>query len=754
MLVIIFMASVFLSASLLFLVEPMIAKMMLPMLGGTPAVWNTCLVFFEVLLLAGYLYAHATIKWLSRRAQITVHMGMILLPLLIVGLLPLHLRPGWQPPAQSNPVPWIMALLFVSVGLPFFVLSSNAPIAQRWFADSGHKHADDPYFLYAASNTGSLLGLLSYPLLMEPLLRLSQQSHLWSYVYMLFVAVTAASALLVWRNQTVKADHSPVLNSEIPAAKSWRDSLRWIALAFVPSSLTLGVTTALTTDVPAIPLFWVLPLAVYLVSFVLVFARRPLISHEWMARRLPLIILFGLYPTVSRLKFPFTALLVLYLGLLFVVSMVCHGELARSRPQVSRLTEFYLWISVGGVLGGIFNALIAPIIFHSVLEFPIVLILAALLRPQIEGPPPTGSSTVWANLKDWLLPLALGLTMASVILGLEHKGITIGHSLTILIFGYSMIWCLSFSKRRLRFAAGLGALILASSLYTGPLGRILDTERSFFGVYRVTDDPSGKFRYLISGGTLHGMQSLDPARSREPLAYYTRQGPAGQIVQAVEAGLPRSNWAIVGLGAGTMACLAPPGQKLTYYEIDPLVARIALNPRYFTLLESCAPQARIILGDARLKLKDAPDSQYGLIALDAFSGDSIPIHLMTKEALALYMRKLTPHGILAFHISNLYLQLEPILGDLAQDSHLVCMIESDGPLTQSQLDQGRLPSTWVVMARSQTDLSKLIGIDTTSDRWLPVHGRRNPVVWTDDYSDLLRIIKWDGFIKFSTSNGS
>jgi len=742
MLMIVFAVSMLLSAALLFLVEPMLAKMMLPMLGGTPAVWNTCLVFFQAILLAGYLYAHAATRWLGRRTQIAVHLTLILLPLLIVGLLPVHLPAGWQPPAESNPVPWIMAMLLAAIGLPFFALSSTTPIMQRWFADSGHKHAADPYFLYAASNAGSLAGLLAYPLLLEPLLRLSQQSHLWSYAYALFAAMTVACGLLVWSRPAALLTLAPDVVEETIAKNLWKERLRWIALAFVPSSLMLGVTTALTTDVPAIPLFWVLPLALYLASFVLVFGRRQLISHAWLAKWLPVLILFGLFPTISRMKVSFAPLMALYLLLLFGVAMFCHGELAKSRPRVSRLTEFYLWISVGGVLGGVFNSLVAPVVFRSAVEFPLVLIFAALLRPQRDSRPATGTVAVWTLRKDWLLPLALGLCMLIVILGVAHTTIQPGPLPTVLFFSWSMLWCLRFHRRRLRFALGMTVLILASSFYAGAYGRVLDTDRNFFGVVRVTDEPEGRFRYLVHNGTLHGMQSLDPARSREPLSYYFSSGPAGQILRAQQVRMPHGDWAIVGLGAGAMACYLQPGQSLTYYEIDPLVVRIAEDPRYFTFLQQCAPQANIVMGDARLKLSDAPDAHYGLIVLDAFSGDSIPMHLLTREALALYLRKLAPGGLLAFHISSLYLQLAPRLGNLAQDAHLACLAEDDTVVTQLESDDGKSASMWLVMARSQSDLSALAADKGSHAPWLPVQVQPGQRVWTDDYSNLLSAIKW------------
>jgi hypothetical protein len=744
MLLTVFTISMFVSAALLFLVEPMMAKMALPLLGGTPAVWNTCLVFFQATLLAGYLYAYAATRWLRRRAQIVLHLALALTPLAV---LPLRIPNGWEPPTQSSPVLWILAMLAVAVGLPFFLLSSSTPMLQRWFSQSGHRQAGDPYFLYAASNAGSLLGLLAYPLLLEPTLRLSVQSHLWSSAYLVFLALTIACGALVWRvHKGYTVAHVIPAEEAGQTGHAWPQRLRWIALAFVPSSLMMGVTTALTTDIPAIPLLWVLPLALYLLSFVLVFARRPPLSHQWLIRRLPLLILCALYPTISKSKLPLLLLILLYLLTLFAVALVCHGELARGRPKISRLTEFYLWISFGGVLGGIFNSLVAPVIFSSVVEFPLVLIFAALLRPPIDQKQETPARTARFQRNDWLLPAALGLCMVAVIGGLLHFGLRPGRSLNILIFGYSMLWCFSFARRPLRFAAGLAVLVAASSLYTGNFGQILHTERSFFGVLRVANDLTGRYRELFHGDILHGIQSLDPARSREPLAYYTRSGPAGSILLAMEArtlhgsaGQARSaQWAVVGLGAGAMACYLRPGESLTFYEIDPSVERIALDPRYFTFLEQCAPSARIVLGDGRLKLRGAPDRSYDLIALDAFSGDTIPMHLITREALALYLRKLAPGGMLAFHISNLYLQLGPTLGALAHDAGLECRIMEDNGVTEAQTGAGKLPSRWVVMARSRADLGAL----ATDPRWMPINVPPGTQVWTDDFSNLLRIIKW------------
>ncbi len=731
---VVFALSIFASAALLFLVEPMLARMLLPLLGGTPAVWNTCILFFQAALLAGYLYAHGAIRWMGRRTQITVHIAVVAAALLV---LPLRIAANRTPPAQENPAPWILITLLTTVGLPFFALSASAPILQKWFSQTGHKSSVDPYFLYAASNAGSLLGLLGYPLLLEPILPLSAQSRFWSFGFAGILAMTILCAAMVWR----MAAPQPITEAAGPAPTA-RHRARWVSLAFVPSSLMLGVTTALTTDVPAIPFFWVLPLALYLLSFVLVFAKRPPVSHEMLVRRLPFLLLIALIPTVTKTKLPMALLLILYLLTFFAVAMVCHGELARSRPAISRLTEFYLWISLGGVLGGIFNSLIAPVIFSSVVEFPLALVLAALLRPApgVKGAKPGEATDESARTRawDWLLPALLGLSMAAVIAGVKHMGLKPGPLLNIVIFGYSLAWCLSFKKRSFRFALGLMAVLLASSFYTGPFGRILHTERSFFGVSRVTNENSGQFRYLFHGGTIHGIQSLDPARSREPLSYFTRNGPIGQVFE----GLPGGSVAIVGLGAGAMACYMRPGQLLTYYEIDPAVERIATNPRYFTFLSQCAPEAnpdvKIVLGDARLSLRGARDGGYMLIVLDAFSGDTIPVHLLTREALQLYLKKLAPGGVLAFHITNLYLDLAPTLGIQARDAGLVALVRDDTAVSPAEIDNGKFPSKWLVMAWKESDLGGV----ARDGRWRPAPANRATRVWTDDYSNLLGMIKW------------
>ena len=735
-----FFVTMFLSAALLFLVEPMFAKMVLPLLGGSAAVWTTCLVFFQAMLLAGYAYAHASATLLSKRAQVAAH-GAVLLA--AWALLPVHVPAGWTPPLQSNPLWWLLRLLLVAVGLPFFALSATAPTLQKWFTHSGHALSGDPYFLYAASNSGSLLGLLIYPFLLEPLLRLSDQARLWTWGYGLFLPLTAGCILLVWRapHDTGGVGEAPPDTSGEATSgyKSDRPTsglrLRWVVLAFVPSSLMLGVTTALTTDVPPVPLLWVLPLGLYLLSFVLTFARKPRLPHIWLRRRVPFLILAAAIPIVLKGALPFAILLTVNLATLFIVAIVCHGEVSRSRPHTKYLTEFYLWISVGGVLGGAFNALLAPVIFKTVMELPIVLVLAAMLCPPGEGKRIllASAGSITFCLPSWL----------SSLLALSGRcspgGVLPGRLFNLFVFGPAALCCLRFGSRPRRFGMGVAALILASQVYAGPFGHIVHRERSFYGVYRVTDDAAKNYRMLFNGSTAHGIQSLDPARACEPLSYYTREGPIGQVFEALADSPVENDVAVIGLGAGVMACYHHPHQQLTFYEIDPAVLAIARNRQYFTYMSDCGPPARVVLGDARRSLRNAPANAYGMMLLDAFSGDAIPLHLVTRQALALYLTKLAPHGVLAFHISNRYLNLHGVLGDLAGDAGLFCLMSDEEAGSEEQIRRGKFVSSWVVMSRNSNDLEGL----TTDLRWRVLRARPSSRVWTDDYSNIVRILRFN-----------
>jgi hypothetical protein len=741
-----FCLTLFVSAALLFCMQPMIAKMILPLLGGTPAVWNTCMVFFQAVLLAGYTYAHATSSWLGIRRQLTLHLVILTLPFIV---LPVDLAAGWVPPTDRNPIPWLLSLLLISIGIPFFVLSASAPLLQKWFASTRHFTAGDPYYLYAASNLGSMLALVCYPLLIEPMLPLKgdlwlAQNWLWTTGYALLVVLMAGCAYATWyvrpataKEESGKRDWASFEIDKIlqkDSGPSVRMRLRWIALAFVPSSLLLGVTTYITTDIAPVPLLWVIPLALYLLSFIMVFASRPLVPLSWAERALPMAIL------VTAFTFFFEAVYkigpLLHLATFFLAALVCHGELAKARPAIRHLTGFYLCISVGGVLGGLATALIAPLIFDRIFEYPLALILLCLLRPHV-------LSDDKARLGRWLdvcLPLALGgAVAAALLLGLPATGLKPVPFTITLVCLPMLLGCYAFKDRPLRFALGLGALLLTAGLSSRLYNRVLHQERTFFGVLRVIHDPEGNFHQLAHGSIVHGQQSLDPSRRREPLTYYHRTGPIGQIFEVFQGRPSIQQVGVIGLGAGSLACYAQPGADWTFFEIDPAVEKIARDPRFFTFLNDCrASKLDVVLGDARLRLKEAPEHCYGLIVLDAFTSDSIPIHLLTREAMRLYVDKLADGGLLAFHISNVYLDLRPILGKLARDANLVCLIRHDAEISVEEARSGKTASLWAVMARREEDLGNLV----MDPRWQSPPSDVGGALWTDDFSNIATILSW------------
>ena len=736
--VIIFGITIFMSSTLLFLLEPMFARMVLPVLGGTPAVWNSCMVFYQATLLAGYAYANTLTRRLAAPSMSALtQFGLLLIPLTV---LPIRLPVGWSPPVDRNPIPWLFLILAVAAGLPFFALATLTPVLQKWFANTNHPSAGDPYFLYSASNAGSMVGLLAYPILIEPNLGIKEQSLVWTCGYGLLIILMSACAVILYRSSSavLHRESRPEVPSRFSVSQTspdptFKQKLRWIALAFAPASLMLGVTTVLTTEIPPLPLFWVAPLAVYLLTFILVFARKPPVPHAQMVDRLPFVVLAALIPVFSKTALPVFLEIVLNLTALFVAAMVCHGELVKSRPSAKHLTEFYLWMSLGGVLGGMFNALVAPLAFHTVQEFPLALILAALLRPSAA---PKTRRRRWLDL---FLPLVPGIWVVGLLVAVQKSGLKPGPLMNLLIFAPAMLLCLSFAKFSLRFTLGVATLLIASLFYSGPYGHILHSERSFFGIYRVTEDDDGRFRLLFHGSTVHGMQSLNPLNRLQPFAYYTRSGPIGQVFDWFHGTENLQQVAIVGLGAGSMACYAERDQRFTFYEIDPAIERIARDAQYFTLLRDCAPNLSVTLGDARLSLNKVPNRSYGLIVIDAFGSDAIPVHLLTREAINLYLAKLTDNGVLVFHITNRYLDLQPVLATVAKDAGLICLAEDDTNISDIEMRNGKFPSRWLIMARMKDDLGNL----ARDPRWVPAVPRPGMRVWKDDFSSVLRAVAWN-----------
>jgi hypothetical protein len=733
-----FAFTLFLSSSLLFLVQPMIGKMVLPMLGGTPAVWNTCMVFFQATLLAGYLYVHASTRWLRLQQQALLHVTLLVVSLFS---LPIAIAAGNDPPSTGTPILWLLRVLILTVGIPFFLVSTSGPLLQRWFARTDHASAGDPYFLSVAGNIGSILALVAYPVVLEPSLRLGEQSSLWTTGYAMLVLSTGACYWQLYRQARVHAaahvDRAElsVADPEPETPPSRRHRLRWILLSFVPSSLLLGVTTYLTTDVAAIPLLWIVPLAIYLLTFALVFARRELVPHAAMVRTLPILALPLATLIIFYSKLPAALQGPVHLATFFVAAMVCHGELARMRPHSRYLTEFYVCMSIGGLLGGLFNAIAAPLLFTSVLEYPLVLVLACALRPQHADV----SNTPVARRLDLALPLAFGLFVLGVMFAF-NGGDSKAPLALVMVYIVPALICFSFRPRPIRFALSLGALMLASGAFMSANEGVSYRGRSFFGVHRILHDPEANTRSLVHGGIVHGMQSLDPARRRKPLAYFHETGPIGQAFATFRGSFAKKRVAVIGLGVGALAAYSEAGQEWTFYEIDPAIADLAADSRHFTFLADSKARPRIVLGDARISLIKEPADSLDLLIVDAFSSDAIPVHLVTREALKLYFEKLDARGVLAFHISNLYIDFAPLLADLARDAHLVCLVQDDLVLDEAARADGKRASRWALMARSEDDL----GVLAHDRRWRSLPPRSLPLAWTDDFSNPLGLFRWFG----------
>jgi hypothetical protein len=682
--------AILVSAALLFVLEPMVGKFLLPPLGSTPSVWNTTVLFFQAALLAGYLWSHFT-RRLKPIVQIAVlALGFISLPIAVAT----NLTPS------SHPVLWLLGLLAITAGLPFFALATNGPTLQRWMGGR------DPYFLFAASNGGSLLGLLAYPLLIEPHLSLHDQGRAWGVAYGVAVVLVVICAI-------ARPKQAPEAAAEPAAPIDNRRRAKWLALAFVPSSLMLGVTTYATRDLTPFPLLWVLPLAIYLLTFVAAFAPKAnperLVKYSRIA--LPGIAIVLVYTLAIGSQKPLWLLLPLHFAGLATAALMCHARLAQDRPPPQQLTEFYVWVALGGVLGGVFNALLAPVLFPGLVEYPLAIVAACLLRPK---PPTTRPALLEfffrdsrpTKAMDALVPVLLG---TAVLIGLELTDDTL-NSRSVVI-GLACGLALNLSKRPIRLALGLGAIMLAVTLASAGA---LERSRSFFGIYKV--EASAGQHLLFDGTTVHGLQRVG---SSEPLEYYSRIGPAGQAFAALR---PQQVGAI-GLGAGAIACYG----HVTFFEIDPEVVRIARDPGLFTYLKACPSPVKV--GDGRrLLTKEAP-GRFDMLVVDAFNSDAIPIHLITRQALELYM---TRAPVVLFHISNRYLRLEPVLGNLARDLGLQCVTQNHQP-SRAQIDAGLAASRWAVLSRTPQKLGP---------RWHPCGDDPGARVWTDDYSDLLSAISW------------
>jgi hypothetical protein len=712
------------SAFLLFWVEPLFTRLVLPMLGGSPSVWNTCLMFFQTLLLLGYLYAHITSRYLTVKRQAMLHLVFLTL---CVATLPIGIPTGWLPPSDGNVVVWLLELLTVSLGAPFLVLSATAPLVQRWFSTLGGKR--NPYPLYAASNAGSFLGLLAFPLLIEPHMGLIDQTKAWMGVYIVAVLLAGMCVRVVFRDA---AEPSRAV-VEDASRIGWQRRMKWVLLAFVPSSLLLGVTTFLSTDVAATPLLWVIPLSLYLLTFVIVFAqggdrvRRPASFIQAALISILAIIVYREASLGFRLGYS------LHLLLFAFTALVLHGELAASRPQPSRLTEYYLWMAFGGALGGAFTALVVPLLFRSANDYFVMLVIACFLRPSFR----TRRGYELPGLVQSILtiiPVVLLAIVSKYDVGGNHH--IAGIRIVTMVSAIVLVIALSIASSSIRFGVMISLLVAAGLFFQRNRDTIF-RDRSFFGIYRVTSN-YGPTHILFHGSTIHGAEYLDSARRLEPLTYYHHRGPVGEVFDSLQRGVPARNIGAVGLGTGSILCYSKPGESWTFFEIDPHVVRISRNPRFFSFLSGCAVRPRIVLGDARLSIAREPSNRYSLLILDAFSSDAIPVHLLTRQAFASYKRVLRDDGLLMVHISNRRLNLEPVVGALAADAHLFSLIRNHSVMVEAQDTSYEYGSDWVVLAKRAADLAPLV----KDKRWKKVIRGNSSQLWTDDYSNLLSVIKW------------
>jgi len=732
--------TIFLSAALLFAVQPMFTKMVLPRLGGSPGVWSVAMVFFQALLLAGYAYAHLLTRTLSSRTAVIVQVCVMAAAALT---LPLAIRAGWGKPPENGEAFWLLGLFAASIGLPFFALSANGPLLQAWFARTGHPSAANPYFLYAASNVGSFLALLAYPVLIEPLVRLGDQTRLWTGGFVILIALIAASGAMLWRTANAALGHGSA--GETSAPPSWRDAAIWTVLAAVPSGLLVAVTAHISTDVAAVPLLWVIPLALYLLTFVIVFSTRPIIPHPLAVMAQPVIVAILIAVIVlDNLANSIAVQAGAHILAFFAAAMVCHGELARRRPAPAHLTAFYMWMSFGGMLGGLSAGLIAPHVFSWVAEYPILIVLALLCRPGLSVP---------QGRARWLWLGAL--VAAAIVLYMMHESLQrLGSNVRLFGTIALLAWLIVMWKRPLISAAIVAFIFVANIIDTADV--TATSLRSFFGVHKIAEQGNGNYRVLMHGTTIHGAERITPDDEDEeenagdgekkpaeqpaelggppkPLTYYWDGSPMAQTIEAArQKNGGKARIAVIGLGSGSLACQTKPGDTLTYYEIDPMIVRIARDKSIFSFLTSCAPDARIVIGDARLTLDDTPDASYDVIIVDAFSSDAIPIHLLTREAMALYAKKAAPNGIIVMHLSNRHLELASVVAGIADANGLVTRLD-DTETEGTDDDRYLFESTVAAVARRDEDF----GVLTQSKFWVPLKPDPKQWVWTDDYSNIV-----------------
>lgn len=832
----VFAGVMFASAALIFLLQPMFSRMVTPLLGGSPAVWNTSMVFFQGALLIGYVYAHRLARLKSLQTQLYIHAGVIAVAcvtlFIVGGGLKIVVSDALGAPDTRTPILWLLGVLTLSVGLPYAAISATAPLLQSWYARTGRSDAHDPYHLYAASNLGSLLGLAAYPILVEPLLGISAQSMSWATGFLLVGVAILGAGYLALRSGGALSAHV----DEAAPTSTWGDRLFWMAAAAAPSSLMLGVTSHISTDVASAPFLWVIPLALYLLTFVFAFGKNADAWRDPVALLQP-ISLAALIVAYTQNEFGFT--LGANLVCFFLSALVCHLALSARRPPVGRLTEFYMWVSIGGVLGGAATALLAPVIFNDVYEYPLALAAVALFLPRRDRPLPQYAALaiavaavlvalirlfwqdgefvqIWqqgaVNLSDWgqfggimlvgLLVLAAGSepeysrpasigvaailgTTAVVRLLTDQDGVGIADGLMSAgIFGFGLLVLLAHRRQIVREIVAIMGFLLAATVVIVFMvrGQGLDQPllfmilgiiavgiltnrskpalaaglvlaafvavhmnsadrklafqgRSFFGVTRVVEYPNlpdGTLRVMMHGTTIHGAQYVTGARTRDPLTYYHPDTGLGHATQVALSRFPQGRLGLIGLGSGSTACLKRPQDTLTIFEIDPMVVRFSTRDGIFTFAPQCAPDAKIVLGDARLGVQDLPDNSLDVLVVDAFSSDAVPAHLLTKEAIALYLRKLSPTGVVILHLSNRNLDLVGEASMVVREGGFGALWASTDSAPSADYYTSFATSVMVITRDQATANSLLLGPD-----WYPIEDKKGRA-WSDEYINMVR----------------
>lgn len=714
-----FSITAFISAFLIFWLEPLIAKMMLPYFGGAAHVWTTCVMLYQCWLLCGYLYAHGLRYYFKLPSQLAIHFSLLLLGSLC---LPFSLSSAWQPNLNA-PIVSIVVMMTIKLGLPFIVISATAPLLQVWFSKSNHHYASNPYFLYAASNVGSLLALMAFPFLFERYLGLSKQSQYWHWGVLLLILLLVLTARLLMRSIDVQCQ--PDSKSRI-SLQAWSKRLIWLLYSFVPSSLMLGLTAYISADVASMPLLWLLPLMLYLLSYILAFSKRSYLPiwFNLKAQLLSLILVVMVFVLTSNIS---VIQVIFFHGSLFFFSaLLCHQHLYASRPAAEHLTEFYLWLAIGGFLGGVFNSLISPMVFTSIAEYPLILIVAIATREGI-----CRSKLLNLSITDLILPASIAfiLLLYRYYANESFEGISM-ISQYIFFNSVAALLLIKMRHKPLKLALGLSACLMPAMMLSTSTQNILYQARNFYGVIRVIAEPKFKVHTLRNGTTIHGSQIIDGPARHQPLSYYSN---LSDIFSWARKDSLSIDVAIVGLGSGAIACYAKPDDRFTFYEINPLVIEIAQKPTYFSYLSACPAKGGIVLGDGRMAMQKVKQGRYDLIILDAYSSDAIPLHTITKEATQLYLNKLKNNGALVFHISNRHINLRPVLAALA---HKFSLAGYRKVFTKGAKGSFIDSSEWVILTKNIT--SSFI-----SKGWQPLEVSANlSKIWTDDYSNPFEALKY------------